>query len=449
MTTSIITRGSGVSIAGRRSRGLSPAFSRASAAYQSDGRVVGIGVPRFETVDGRRGVLVEEGTTNLVALARLDTDSDGDGVADGFYRNDPGGAYCVELVEDSEAFTGRAQQLAISDIPSGKNLWIRQDVKGISSGDRITFSCRIKADIRVAAQVKIYLHLGAGGIAYAATLARSTGGYQTYVVQNYDTTGMNQAALLCLISADAPGSNATLDIDWLQIEKKPYATSFVDGTRAAESLSIPTAELLSVQEGSVECWARPNWSATAAVSNKVIVSAFSAGASNGAYWFGYSATQNKWGVPDAGLYSGVQTFAAQTRFYLVLTWDSATLKLYMNGSLVGTAAKPANFALAADGLMRIGGFVSGNYQFDGLIDGLRIYRRALTDEEIAAHAAGNIVAKDCYHYPFDGDLWPAPGSLGAVVAPAVTTRPGRVDVVTRRGSVDIITRPGKLEVIRR
>lgn len=72
MPTSIITRGSGVSIAGRQSRGLSPAFSRASAAYQSDGRKVGVGVPRFEVVDGRRGVLVEEGTTNLV-IERIHT----------------------------------------------------------------------------------------------------------------------------------------------------------------------------------------------------------------------------------------------------------------------------------------------------------------------------------------------------------------------------------------
>lgn len=449
MPTSIITRGSGVLVAGRRSRGLSPAFSRASAGYQSDGRKVGVGVPRFETVDGK-AVLVEEGTTNSLTTPLIDAKGTGwyteALLGNGQARLSMGaliGQYSLELLvpfSNQQGGTDRA-------------IWRTNGLGPCLSSTTYTCSGWV-TDPTKAASVQPQFYDDVEGKHYRI-LAEYTGqsvqndGMTWYRAAKTFTTTANPRWLWFRFSSEFPNSTGTWRACGFQLETKPYATSFADGTRAAESLSIPTAELLSVQEGSVECWARPNWSATAAASNKVIVSAFSAGASNGAYWFGYSATQNKWGVPDAGLYSGVQTFAAQTRFYLVLTWDSATLKLYMNGSLVGTAAKPANFALAADGLMRIGGFVSGNYQFDGLINGLRIYRRALTADEIAAHAAGGIVAADCYHYAFDGDLWPAPGSLGAVVAPAVTTRPGRVDVITRRGSVDIITRPGKLEVIRR
>ena len=43
-------------------------FSRGSTAYKQDGSVVAAGVPRFES----NGVMVEEGTTNLVSGAKQD-----------------------------------------------------------------------------------------------------------------------------------------------------------------------------------------------------------------------------------------------------------------------------------------------------------------------------------------------------------------------------------------
>lgn len=41
-------------------------FSRNSIAYLSDGTLVNTNLPRFEVVNGRKGILVEEGTTNLI-----------------------------------------------------------------------------------------------------------------------------------------------------------------------------------------------------------------------------------------------------------------------------------------------------------------------------------------------------------------------------------------------
>jgi len=52
------------------------------------------------------------------------------------------------------------------------------------------------------------------------------------------------------------GRNAQIYLAWSQLEAKPYPTSFIDGTRSAESLTIPTAGLTPEQgtiEGIFEC----------------------------------------------------------------------------------------------------------------------------------------------------------------------------------------------------
>lgn len=226
MTTSIITRGSGVSIAGRQSRGLSPAFSRASAAYQSDGRKVGVGVPRFEVVDGRRGVLLEEWTTNLVT-------SPDDGT----------------LTGEIPGCSGKHHSFATG-------YWVKDwSIPSAAATDKtFTYSIWMRSTTSPASTALLYLYDGTG----------SDGGWWSFGGFNltpewkrYTYTRSGMTGTITKIRVYRSNQQGTLDIACPQLEAKPYATSFVDGTRAAEQLSLPTADMLGLREGTYEAWLEP------------------------------------------------------------------------------------------------------------------------------------------------------------------------------------------------
>ena len=72
--------------------------------------------------------------------------------------------------------------------------------------------------------------------------------------------------------------------------------------------------------------------------------------------------------------------------HAVVTWDGATMLVYKNGDVAGTMAKPGS-SVAADSTvgMAIGNQPDGaeNRPFDGIIDDVAIWNRALGQEEIA------------------------------------------------------------------
>jgi hypothetical protein len=69
--------------------------------------------------------------------------------------------------------------------------------------------------------------------------------------------------------------------------------------------------------------------------------------------------------------------------HIAATFDGSNLRLYANGSLVATTAISGSIPVTT-GVLRIGGnSVWGEY-FNGLIDDVRIYNRALTQPQIQA-----------------------------------------------------------------
>lgn len=440
MPTSIITRGSGVSIAGRQSRGLSPAFSRASAAYQSDGRLVGVGVPRFETVGGRRGVLVEAGTTNR-AINRLFVNPTAEWVSGvGITRSSrvtdtPFGVRPVLVVDGAAAIwialAGAYKwTLPGADKPVALSMWMRN--LGSTSGTPS-------------------FYLGVGYRTAEDTLP--VGGEWIQVRRTFQPGEYVANGLLHWFK----GVAGQVEVCAIQVEYgRAYATSFVDGTRAAEVLSLPES-VWSPDTGAFVCCVKV---AGSSISKTITLQWDQTGSpasrfglwidSDGAVTFNFagSSTDSRYIVRSIGRVDDNQWH------HCAATWDQRAVTLFIDGVVAGYKIVPTriqNDGGRRGGVIPIGrrGWTYNDEYLDGLISDLRIYPRALSAAEIAAHAAGNIVASDCFHYPFDGDLWPAPRSLGAVIAPAVATRPGQVDVATRHGSVDIITRPGKLEVVKR
>jgi chitodextrinase len=112
---------------------------------------------------------------------------------------------------------------------------------------------------------------------------------------------------------------------------------------------------------------------------------------------------------------GSQSLPGNTWSHIAATYDGAMLRLYVNGSQVGSQSVTGNMVASASSL-RIGGNTVWNEFFSGLIDEVRIYNRVLSAAEIQADS----------NTPIDlgsgsgSDTAPptAPGDLNAVSASA-------------------------------
>ena len=88
---------------------------------------------------------------------------------------------------------------------------------------------------------------------------------------------------------------------------------------------------------------------------------------------------------DVGV-NGTSAAALNTWTHLALTFDGATLRMFVNGMQIGTQSA-AGAAIVTTGALRIGGnSVWGEY-FKGLIDEVRVYNRALSAAEIQTDMA--------------------------------------------------------------
>ena len=70
--------------------------------------------------------------------------------------------------------------------------------------------------------------------------------------------------------------------------------------------------------------------------------------------------------------------------HLATTYDGAFQRIYINGALAASRAQSGSIAVS-NGALRVGGNTSwADEFFEGAIDEVRVYNRALTDAEIAA-----------------------------------------------------------------
>lgn len=109
-------------------------------------------------------------------------------------------------------------------------------------------------------------------------------------------------------------------------------------------------------------------------------------------WKWGAATNMEIVVGDGASAQSVATIASlsvNTEYQVVGTWDGINVTIYVNGKYSNSAAQtvtPYNDGRA----LLFGSFDTSNYRFDGIIDEVRIYDRALSLEEV----------KTIYHDPF-------------------------------------------------
>ncbi|MGI6125226.1 MAG: discoidin domain-containing protein, partial [Acetivibrionales bacterium] len=180
-----------------------PIFTRASVAYLEDGTEVEADKPRFEGGKFGKGVFIEEGTTNLADPAK----------------------------QSPWMWTSRPYD------------WTCVTSLALTEGEVVTVS----ADIRNGDEGSRWCSITGTGVTAHTGYIDATKTRQTYTFTVTETTTHS----IYLVSTDTTSYEYR---NW-QIEKKAYATSFVDGTRSSESLKIPTTSL-SVTQGTISLWAK-------------------------------------------------------------------------------------------------------------------------------------------------------------------------------------------------
>jgi hypothetical protein len=94
------------------------------------------------------------------------------------------------------------------------------------------------------------------------------------------------------------------------------------------------------------------------------------------------------GGTDIGV-NATANLALNTWTHLAVTYDGTTIRVYVNGTQVATRAQTGAMATSTS-VLRIGGNSVWSEFFQGLIDEVRIYSRALTAAEIQADMASPI-----------------------------------------------------------
>ena len=132
------------------------------------------------------------------------------------------------------------------------------------------------------------------------------------------------------------------------------------------------------------------------------------------------ATSSNASKPDAGLIAGgtygdaygTAALPANTWSFLAETYDGSTLRLYVNGTQVGSVAHTGSIATSTNPL-QIGGDSIYGQHFVGLIDEVRVYNTALTAAQIQTDQATPIT-------PTGPDTTPpvGPASLAATAVSA-------------------------------
>lgn len=88
---------------------------------------------------------------------------------------------------------------------------------------------------------------------------------------------------------------------------------------------------------------------------------------------------------DQGL-NGTSAVPINTWTHVAMTFDGATLRMFVNGAQVSSRAL-AGSAVVTTGALRIGGDAAWGEYFRGVIDEVRVYNRALTAAEIQSDMA--------------------------------------------------------------
>ncbi len=164
------------------------------------------------------------------------------------------------------------------------------------------------------------------------------------------------------------------------------ALKFSSATAQEVSLGTTPANLTFAysQPFSISLWAKPSATVGSGVFNRMVSTSATSNkfeyfvmANNNAFSFNVG----KNGIGDASVAGS--TFTLGQWYHLVGVYNGTNINFYINGVSVGTAAYTFGALSNPDGILSIGGGGAAGNTFDGSIDDVRIYNRALSASEVA------------------------------------------------------------------
>lgn len=226
------------------------------------------------------------------------------------------------------------------------------------------------------------INVTAGGTGAGGTGGTSSNG----LVAAY---GFEETAGTTVFDASGAGNNGTIsNAARTNVGRFGRALSF-NGTNAwvtaKDAASLDLSKAMTV-----EAWVNPAVSLSGWAS---IVAKEASGtnavelmANTGSNQPGIGLSTSKWWELPGGT-----SLPANTWKHLAATYDGATLKMYVDGTQVAQGAVTGGIQVT-DGVLRIGGnSVWGEY-FNGRIDEVRVYNRALSQAEIASDRARPVLS---------------------------------------------------------
>jgi len=349
-------------------------------------------LPRFEQGKFGKAVMVEEGTENLVPS-----------LVDFTLRDH--GSNSLTVIDDNMVIS--------TCIAEGDTAFVATSPKvNVTEGEIYTFSFYAKAngldelDGRPSAgdwRTKINWYDGNNTL-IAWDMLTDTILYEDwkrYIITAQAPTGAVKAEVK--IGGDSPNFSyvgAKVYFKNIQFEQKPYATSFTDGTRAAETLTIPTEGVLNLQEGTIECWVYVNDLIKDNSAQRAIFSCiYQVGSSANNIILRHESSNWKAVITnESGQITNIVT-ADNLKIgwhYFAIKWSPSEFVLFIDGIRVGSAANP--YRPSSLGAQAYVGSYTSSYGFiNTLIDDLRISNRARTDAEIlAAYQSNEPLPYDAY-----------------------------------------------------
>ena len=375
-------------------------FTRNSVAYTSDGAQVAVNQPRFEQGKFGKAIMIEEGTTNFFTNSRLLNNGSGWTPLSANAWVDSSGEY--PYIHCEAQWDGVYQNLSLSATTYTLTYLVKHKAGSNTIGSHFDGSPSMKIRVDSGAWVD-------GNI----ITVPSDGNWHLVEIQaTYTQAGSYRVFL-------QPGRGVTevseFYFKYAQIEQKPYATSFIDGTRAAETLTIPTAGVLNPQQGTIEVWVYvpdfwkpgiPYWRRIWGIGR---------GAGAGMYWLGYDPVAGKITFSIYNNAGTAQTITANKPavgwHLFTARWSASEMSLWIDGVKMGSKTSPSLPTNFADTTLAIGCRSDSPYDnVNTLIDDFRVSNRARTDAEILSlYQSGQPAPKDAdttLKLTFDGNLTP-------------------------------------------
>jgi len=359
-------------------------FTRSSIAYLSDGTQVAANQPRFEQGKFGKAVMVEEGTVN-----RTDP-------------NNPGTAWHSDW--SVEVIAPRTFKItALKDNPGRNTYFVGVLSTGYSAAanESVTLSCEIVE----CSNPYIYVYCNGFGQMQAGNWG--TLGNRVWRTITHSSSwnyrlgiDVDNANLQYIRQGDY------IIVKDIQIEAKPYPTSFTDGTRANEKLTIPI-EVLNHNAFTFEMWIKQSIVTTSAFIHGNLFLDLGQGLWLWNFCPAWSdpESHNRRIIAEFGSdVSGTRQYRdliSQTPFstvnfeHFAITFDGATFHFYRNGVL-WDSVKPSKINPFTQIVLGSAGWI---------IDDLRISSIARSDEEIlAAYQSGKpLLADEWTTYKIDFD----------------------------------------------